>query len=163
MSSKYAPMSERYTPGQDYSFSPALNEMYAFGNAISSPAYHSPSPQYMSSPQYGIAAKLGSVQYGSPLLSPAMGLTSPVYRAVHGGHSGIPSAISPAYQPNIRPGNYSPYHQQISPAYNEKSASLAAVMANKISPAYSPSALVHSPAYTASMPGNSVSNSGAKA
>lgn len=50
-SSYYATKSDKYTPGLEANgFSPALNDMYAFGNAISSPAYQSPSPQYHASP-----------------------------------------------------------------------------------------------------------------
>jgi hypothetical protein len=51
MSSRYAPMSVSGTPAHDGNgFSPALNDIYAFGNAIASPAYQSPSPQYLASP-----------------------------------------------------------------------------------------------------------------
>jgi hypothetical protein len=54
--------------------------------------------------------------------------------------------------------SYSPYYQSISPSYGLPGASSG----NKISPAYSPSAVVNSPAYT-NLPGQSINNSGGKA
>ena len=95
--SRYGPKTDTYTPGIE-GFPPAINE-YAFGNPVS-PAYHSPSPQYQASPQYGM--RVGSNQYISPVYSPT--LQSPSYRPVVG--SGLPNQISPAY---IAEKSYSPY------------------------------------------------------
>ena len=160
-------------------FSPAIMDPNAQNN-YASPGIGSPSPYY-ASPAYG-SLRVGSGQYASPIYQQSMALMSgqygpqsPIYQMSRGHASGNKQSgqyVSPIYKQE--PGApqvaaYSPAYAHVpgsvvSPAYGAANPGGSSHInsgskhATYVSPVYSPSACVQSPAYTSQVSGSAMKN-----